>query len=433
VGGSTPSYDANGNLTNDFLHTYTWDANGRPVSIDTVSLTYDAMGRMVEQGSGSTYTQIVYSPTGGKLALMNGQTLLKARVPLPGGGTATYTNSGLAYYSHADWLGNPRFFSTPTRTTYGDLAYAPFGETYASSGTPDVSFTGQNSDTVGGDYDFLFREYSIQGRWVSPDPAGLAAVDPTNPQSLNRYAYVMNAPTELIDPLGLCWFAETKDGCADDGEGGGGGFFLFIGCCNDRGGGGGGRSGGNSGNSGNNQNPPDNTGPNGPQGPWPKYPCIDPTGEPIPCPTNIDFSVSDTISVLLSGNGLYTVVQVKAQPPTPPPTGAAGGILARAGVCASSYYGFDGSPIGVATAVKAVALIPATPLPKSVLGLFGVRVTILGGGSGFSNMLSALGQRAGTAVRGTNLLRTAGRFWAPVAIASAAIDVTAIGVCTLID
>jgi hypothetical protein len=41
------------------------------------------------------------------------------------------------------------------------------------------------------------------GRWLSPDPAGAAAVDLTNPQSLNRYAYVMNNPTTLIDPSGL--------------------------------------------------------------------------------------------------------------------------------------------------------------------------------------------------------------------------------------
>jgi hypothetical protein len=38
------------------------------------------------------------------------------------------------------------------------------------------------------------------GRWHSPDPLG---GDITNPQSLNRYAYVMNNPTTLIDPLGL--------------------------------------------------------------------------------------------------------------------------------------------------------------------------------------------------------------------------------------
>jgi hypothetical protein len=28
-------------------------------------------------------------------------------------------------------------------------------------------------------YDFLFREYSqVEGRWLSPDPAGLAVVNP---------------------------------------------------------------------------------------------------------------------------------------------------------------------------------------------------------------------------------------------------------------
>ncbi len=39
-----------------------------------------------------------------------------------------------------------------------------------------------------------------EGRWLSPDPLG---GDVTNPQSLNRYAYVMNNPTTLTDPLGL--------------------------------------------------------------------------------------------------------------------------------------------------------------------------------------------------------------------------------------
>jgi hypothetical protein len=37
-----------------------------------------------------------------------------------------------------------------------------------------------------------------------PDPAGLAAVNPTNPQSWNRYSYVLNNPLALVDPSGLC-------------------------------------------------------------------------------------------------------------------------------------------------------------------------------------------------------------------------------------
>jgi RHS repeat-associated protein len=41
---------------------------------------------------------------------------------------------------------------------------------------------------------------STQGRWLSPDPL---AGDVTNPQSLNRYAYVLNNPINLTDVLGL--------------------------------------------------------------------------------------------------------------------------------------------------------------------------------------------------------------------------------------
>jgi RHS repeat-associated protein len=205
------SYDSNGNLTgisSDATYGYSWDAEGKPVSItrsgSTVNLTYDALGRMVEQNRGGSYTQVVYGPNGSKLALMNGSTLQKVFVPLPAGAQAVYNASGLAYYRHADWLGSSRLASTPSRTLYYDGAYAPYGESYSETGTTDRDFTGQNQDTHSGLYDFMYREYHpVSGRWSSPDPAGLAAVDLTNPQSWNRYVYVMNNPIIFIDPLGL--------------------------------------------------------------------------------------------------------------------------------------------------------------------------------------------------------------------------------------
>jgi RHS repeat-associated protein len=165
-------------------------------------------GRMVEQSRGGGHTQIVYGPGGNKLALMNGQTLAKGLAPLSGEGVAVYTNGPtLSYYRHADWLGSSRLASTPSRTVYYDGAYAPYGENYAEVGTTDRNFTGQNQDTISSGpyplYDFLYREYHpTWGRWVSPDPAGLGAVDPSNPQSWNRYAYVTNNPLALTDPLG---------------------------------------------------------------------------------------------------------------------------------------------------------------------------------------------------------------------------------------
>ena len=212
------TYDGNnGNLKTDNYHTYAWDTTGKMTSVDFgtangVCLTYDALGRMVEQGKGSncttSYAQIVYSPNGAKLGIMNGQTLTKAFVGLASG-QAVYTSSGLAYYRHQDWLGTSRLATTRTRRMCYDTAYAPFGENYLGSGTMDLSFTGQNQDTIGGGipgnlYDFLYRQHTpVQGRWLSPDPAGRAAANRTDPQTWNRYAYVGNRPLGAIDTLGL--------------------------------------------------------------------------------------------------------------------------------------------------------------------------------------------------------------------------------------
>ncbi len=208
VGSSVPGYDADGDVTSDSVHSYAWDSDGNSVTIDTVGLTFDALDRMVEQNRSGSYTQIVYNPMGAKLALMTGQTLAKAFVPLAGGATAVYNSSGLAYYRHADWLGSSRLASTPSRALYHDGAYAPYGENYAETGSTDRNFAGMNQDTVSSGsyplYDALFREYHpTWGRWVSPDPAGLAAAGASNPQSWNRYAYVLNNPLGLVDPLGL--------------------------------------------------------------------------------------------------------------------------------------------------------------------------------------------------------------------------------------
>jgi RHS repeat-associated protein len=232
--GCTVSYDADGNPLQNcdrgVQDTYTWDAEGHATTIHGGIITYDALGRGVMLNTGTYLEPIVYSPTGGKLASLVTQTVQRGYVPLPGGGTAVYNNyngaSGLSYYSHPDWLGSGRLLTTPTRTVYKDVAYAPYGENYASSGALwDLSFTGQTQDEQSLTYDFLFRDYSaISGRWYSPDPAGLAAVDPSNPQTWNRYAYAGNSPLDTVDPLGLDYGPVI-------GDDGGGGCYPFDPFC----------------------------------------------------------------------------------------------------------------------------------------------------------------------------------------------------------
>jgi RHS repeat-associated protein len=207
IAGFTPTYDAAGDVINDSNHTYAWDGYLNPTTIDGVGITYDALDRMVEQNRGGSFTEITYSPTGFKMQLMNGITAKTDYVPLPGGAMLVYSASapsGGYWIRHPDWLGSSRLASNPNRTILYDGAYAPFGEPYAQSGTTDLSYTQMNQDTSTGLYDFPAREYSTQGRWSQPDPAGFAAADPSSPQSWNRYAYVLDGPLGSVDPLGLC-------------------------------------------------------------------------------------------------------------------------------------------------------------------------------------------------------------------------------------
>jgi RHS repeat-associated protein len=173
------SYDGDGNVTNDGSYTYTYDSEGRPTSISGTNAIYDAFNRLVEIQASGTNTQLLYSPDGFKFAYMNGQTVQKYIAPLTGGVQAVYTAvtpAPPAFWRHSDWLGTVRLDSTPAQTMYFDGAYAPFGEQYDGAGTSDRVFTGQTQDIVSARTDFLFRQYSsTQGRWIVPDPAGLAA------------------------------------------------------------------------------------------------------------------------------------------------------------------------------------------------------------------------------------------------------------------
>jgi len=105
--------------------------------------------------------------------------------------------------------------TAPNGTYLGSIAVAPYGEEYASGGSPGMHFTNQRVLLANDLWDFPKRElHSTQGRWISPDPAGLAAVDITDPQTWNRYAYVRNTPTGFTDPTGLgcVYLNDTGDG-----------------------------------------------------------------------------------------------------------------------------------------------------------------------------------------------------------------------------
>jgi RHS repeat-associated protein len=116
-------------------------------------------------------------------------------------------NSSTTYFKHYDWLGTVRAWSNVSGASVGTCTNLPFGDGQTCTGTSPTPwhYTGQPLDSESNLEHFLFRQDSTtQGRWTSPDPAGLAAVSPANPQSWNRYAYVDDNPINGLDLSGLC-------------------------------------------------------------------------------------------------------------------------------------------------------------------------------------------------------------------------------------
>ena len=196
-----------GDMTSDGVNSYAYDFQGRPLTVNSTSFIYDAFGRVAEEDSTGSVTHVLYQPDGSRFATIQNGSIQNYFMPMVNGMVEVFNSSGEQYIRHADWLGSSRLATDGNGNAVYSVAHAPYGETYAEKGTLSRFFTGQTQDVIQGPtgiYDFLFREYTAGGgRWMVPDPAGLAAVDPTNPQTWNRYAYVGNNPLSNVDGLGL--------------------------------------------------------------------------------------------------------------------------------------------------------------------------------------------------------------------------------------
>lgn len=124
-------------------------------------------------------------------------------------------------FYHKDHLGSSRMMSSVNGYPVWQATYLPFGYEYgAQISANNYKFTGYEHDSESGLEYAKLRHFSSQyARFVSTDPL---SGDVGNPQSLNRYTYVLNNPLRGIDPTG----ADDDDyeqAFEDDGGGGGGG------------------------------------------------------------------------------------------------------------------------------------------------------------------------------------------------------------------
>jgi len=106
------------------------------------------------------------------------------------------------YFNHINNLGSTTSYTNHSGAAAEDMAFYPWGDVWLSWGSGGYNFASlPYRDTTTTTDLTMFRVSSPNlGRWHSPD---LLGGDVTNPQSLNRYAYVMNNPTTGTDLLGL--------------------------------------------------------------------------------------------------------------------------------------------------------------------------------------------------------------------------------------
>jgi len=200
------SYDAAGNLTNDGPHTYQYDSGNRLVSVDSgsnASYAYDHQNRRYKKIVGSSVTHYVWEgaqviaehngSTGAVLVdyIYNGSRMI---AKVAGSTTNYFLSDLLSVRVTLDTSGN----------VLGRQAHLPFGEEFGATGTQEKHhLTNYERDGQSGSDYAVNRYYSAGvGRFHSADPFH-SSNDTTAPQSWNRYAYVMDDPTDFIDPLGL--------------------------------------------------------------------------------------------------------------------------------------------------------------------------------------------------------------------------------------
>lgn len=222
------SYDANGNLIAKPGATFAYDAENRLKTANVNGVVtnyfYDGLGRRVKKVVDGVTTRFIYDHEGKLIAEYTGD-------PVPSTPTKEYvygSNGLLAViepnnpdpnqaikYLTPDHLNTPRVVTDVQGNIISRHDYYPFGQEIAPnignrttiegySGMDSVrqKFTGYEKDEETG-LDFAQARYfnSGLGRFMSVDPLGKSE-KLEDPQTWNRYSYVLNNPLRYTDPDG---------------------------------------------------------------------------------------------------------------------------------------------------------------------------------------------------------------------------------------
>ena len=208
---------------------FSYDDTGRQSSrtIDTVTTTlgWTPTGMTDTLTTGSDVTTYTYTADGEQVAREDPDTTITLRVAdlweTDGTTTKQYLSfAGVPVAVDVETTGTERTWlisdllgsnSVLHNTTSGNVRvwYDPWGVERAATGAAvtDYGYTGQHAEPTGL-IDYNARQYDPEHKtFTAADPI---IPDPANPQTLNRYAYVNNNPTNYTDPTGHYYEGSTS-------------------------------------------------------------------------------------------------------------------------------------------------------------------------------------------------------------------------------
>ncbi len=185
-------YDARGNVTNNGKRGFNYNLANQMVQSGSNTYVYDGFNRRVKTiDNGGTKTKYSMYSQSGKLLYRE-------------------TEDGpISYIFMGGKMVAKDGYNPPAKS--GDMHYKPFGESIETA-VDAVGYTGHKFDKDLGLSYMQARYYDpVIGRFMSNDPVGYSAENPT--MSFNRYLYVNNNPYKYVDPDGE-WFVGAIIGAA---------------------------------------------------------------------------------------------------------------------------------------------------------------------------------------------------------------------------
>ncbi len=208
VNGVTYTWDANGNLLNDGVNTYTYNSANRLKTMTGPSVaagySYNGMGDRLRETIGEQTTTFAMDYNTGLTQVLNDGT----NNYIYGNERIAQVNTGTEYFL-GDALGSVRQLTNNNGAVTYASAYDPYGVVTNTYGAAQTAYGYTNEYTSQGLVYLRARFYSpSMGRFLTKDTWG---EDENTPMSYNAWLYVYANPINLNDPSGHDpWWCEDR-------------------------------------------------------------------------------------------------------------------------------------------------------------------------------------------------------------------------------